>query len=202
MSAVRFTFKLRNGQHIDVHDCSDIRVTSSKIDCAARKYREKYGIENQRKPPDLEYNCHGLTFISKLGWIGCLVQDEPKFINPFGCDKVTFKASPEPDIVADIIRGNSLRLIRRLNNRRIEQLRGNEDIEIGDIVIYKDIRNKREVIEHSAVVIEVKKSEHELGKINSVRVLSKLAWAGEYFHPFCDVPDEYGNIIEFWTDRL
>lgn len=201
MSAVRFTIKLRNGQAINVYDSSEIRISDALMNCVTKKYQEKYGRENQRKSSDIEYNCHGLTFISKLGWIGCLTEDEQKLISPYGFQKVAFEEKEEPDVIAEILIGNGLHLTRRIDNSKIEQLTGDEDIGIGDIVIYKDIRNKREEVEHSAVVIEVKKSEVEVGKILYVRVLSKLAWAGEYFHMFCNVPDEYGNIVEFWTDR-
>lgn len=71
------------------------------------------------------------------------------------------------------------------------------DVEIGDLVIYRESR--RNIMTHVGVIVErradVPSAEWE------IIVMSKWGAAGEYIHPLKDVPIHYGEAAEFWTDR-
>lgn len=69
--------------------------------------------------------------------------------------------------------------------------------ELGDIVVYRDQKGD---IQHVAIVIAV---EIDLATGNrSLMVLSKWGGDGEYVHPIDHVPESFGRVTEFWTDRL
>lgn len=178
----RFTFKTWGGKEIPVFGKIDIPETL--IQAINKLFRQKYGKTKERKSADSRYNCHGMTFVGRLGWISDIDTEKGHILitNSKGFIKDT---TERKDIIEDILKGNHLHRGKRINNIKIDTLDGCEDIRIGDIVVYKDsIRGK------------------EGSKILNVEVLSKMGYGGEYFHLYNNVPQEFGLIVEFWTDRL
>ncbi len=91
----------------------------------------------------------------------------------------------EPEHFAAICKGDGLR-----------QLLATESPQRGDIVVYQRAVGS-EVI-HVGVVWEVGLW---LGASQSVTVLSKWGFIGEYFHDVRDVPAQFGSPLQYWTDR-
>ena len=81
------------------------------------------------------------------------------------------------------------RLVAKLGDFERESVRDEDDIQHGDVVVYRSERG----ITHSALVWNRDR--------DFVSLLSKFGQAGEYFHSFRDVPAVYGKTVEFWTDR-
>lgn len=196
MSAkLKFNFETRNGKKFPVYDF--MSIPEGLIEAINKRLRGKYGIDNERRKADSGYNCHGMTFIGKLGWVGCLDFQESILIIS-NTNQNTKKLITDRDIIEEILDGNRLHKSFRLNNLDVDFLSGDEDVEIGDIVVYKDTRAHGEEILHTAMVVEVIKSNNN---IVNLRVLSKMGLGAEYFHLFNNIPEEYGKIIEVWTDR-
>jgi hypothetical protein len=193
----RFIFKTWDESAITVYE--QLPLPEHLANAYNDSLRRKYGIANERKKADHRYNCHGLTFIGKHGWIvNGNSQNAPMLVT--GESKKIEEIPDERDIIDIILNGNLLRRVRRLNNRDVDRLAGDEDIKIGDIAVYKDNLRGREEILHTALVVELRKLNIS-NKFCDIKVLSKMGHGGEYFHSYWDVPIEFGLIIEFWTDR-
>ncbi len=196
MSAMlRFNFKTRNGKEIPVHEIMEI--PENLIRAVNNHFRNIFGINNERRQADEGYNCHGMTFIGKLGWIGCSnSQKSSLIISKDAVSKEDQKG--EEDVIEKVLKGNGLNRSFRLDNYDIDYLKGDEDVDIGDVVVYKDKRGDNEEILHTAIVTEIIKLNDN---ISNLKVLSKMGYGGEYFHFFNNAPKEFGKIIEVWTDR-
>jgi len=66
----------------------------------------------------------------------------------------------------------------------------------GDVAIYRKQESRK--ITHVGVVLKIKSN--LLGSPN-ITILSKWGKEGEYIHPADHVPERYGELTEFWTDR-
>jgi len=71
------------------------------------------------------------------------------------------------------------------------------EIELGDIVVYRD--EERDEITHVGIIAD-KMLIYKEGKWD-LWIMSKWGEAGEYIHRIDDVPDTYGNLYEFWSER-
>ena len=159
--------------------------------------RTLFGKENERRKSDPSYNCHGLTFIGKLGWIHPQRVVESSLILPARL----FIDQQRTDIeVIDIfLTENGYRRSARINNIRQYEFKGNEDIQLGDIAVYKlSLGESRETVSHTGIVVKLAENN---GKIDGFKVLSKLGPCGEYVHPYNIYDEGFGTILEIWTDR-
>lgn len=77
------------------------------------------------------------------------------------------------------------------------RLAGLPDVEIGDLVIYRETRGSS--MTHIGIIIE--RRAHVPSAEWKITVMSKWGAAGEYVHPLKDVPTAYGEPGEFWTER-
>lgn len=190
-----FTFKLKNLKEISVF--SGVKVEEGKIIELEKDLRKKLGKHTERRNADWTYNCHGLTFINKLGWIGLEdIFKEKVLIVPGQKEEVD---ESELVDIEDMLTGNGLRLIKRFNNMYEDKFNGDEDVKEGDIAIYKSIRNMQEEIYHSGIIFRLCILNN---KLDNVIVLSKFGHGGEYFHPLQSVGKMYdAEIAEIWTDR-
>lgn len=193
----RFSFKTWDDKDIPVYEIG--MISEVQKEALNKRFIELYGTENQRKKADIRYNCHGMTFVGKLGWVGCYNSNEDKVL-VYNTGIKTDNILAEQDAIEEILHGNKLRRTARINNLDLDNLSG-EDIKIGDIAIYKNIVESKETITHTAIVIEVAYGQLNKNEINHLRVLSKMGPGGEYFHHFKTIPWEFGKIIEIWTDR-
>jgi hypothetical protein len=190
-----FKFKIRDGKEFPVYESMPLPETQRQA--IIKMLREKYGLESERKEADHRYNCHGMVFIGKLGWLDYIRPEKRIIVYPV-VNREKNETSNYQTIMDDILRGNGFNRTCRLNNIEIDPLVGNEDIQIGDIAIYRDAREYGEEIQHSAIVVELKKLDNIL---TDFKVLSKIGPAGEYFHRFRAIPSQFGKIVEIWTDR-
>jgi hypothetical protein len=194
----RFIFKTRDGTRIPVYEI--MPIPERLINAVNKRFRNLYGEDNERRPFDHAYNCHGMVFIGKHGWVG-IDFPIPKKVEIFlPQDEQDIEESKvDNDIIAKILDGNGLKMIKRLDNIELDFLEGDENVKIGDIVVYKAVRQQREEILHSAIVMDLIKVNDRLCNL---KVLSKMGYGGEYFHFFNKVPnDDFGKIVEIWTDR-
>lgn len=192
---MRFQFKLKNNAQISVYE--GVRIEEDRLAGLNRYLRRLFGVSNERKKADFTYNCHGFTFISKLGWIGCEdVFKTPRLFIPGESLEID---ESDIDFIENIVRGNGYRFVCRLNNIEVDTLEDDRDIREGDMVIYKAMRRMKEQICHSGIIIKLCKINNRL---TDVVVLSKMGYGGEYFHPLKKIPEIFGaKIAEIWTDR-
>ena len=71
------------------------------------------------------------------------------------------------------------------------------DVELGDIVVYRD--QDRSDIRHVGIIADKRLVLAE-GRWD-LSVMSKWGEQGEYYHHIDDVPEVYGEVSEYWTDR-
>jgi hypothetical protein len=69
--------------------------------------------------------------------------------------------------------------------------------ELGDVAVYRD---EADTMQHVGVVVGVEVN-FATGQ-RSPTILSKWGGDGEYVHPPDHVPEAFGRITEYWTDRL
>jgi hypothetical protein len=77
------------------------------------------------------------------------------------------------------------------------RLRGPEETEVGDVVVYRDEAGD---VSHVGLVSR-KKLVDPVNGADYLQVLSKWGADGEYFHDLTDVPYLLGRPTEYWTDR-
>jgi len=156
MSALkRFSFKTKDGKEFPVYEINPMPgkpKPENFIKALNERLRKEYGPINERKGPDSGYNCHGMTFIGKLGWVGLSQKEVSSIIIPNNTKSINEQLE-EKDIIEEILKGNGLKKKIRINNIEKQNLKGDEDIEIGDIAIYRNSKRGREEITHSAVVV-------------------------------------------------
>lgn len=88
-------------------------------------------------------------------------------------------------------------LVRVLIEDGYRRLAGEVEVEFGDIVVYEDDDGE---VTHVGIVIG--KNVLTPGSSRDVlRVLSKWGGDGEYLHDLSHVPQVYGRVAAFWTDR-
>jgi len=202
-SKLKFIFETKNKVQIPVYEI--MPRTDNLIIAANKHFRNEFGNEYERRSYDHFYNCHGMTFIGKQGCIGLNFSEleENKKIFSESSKKIVEQKNRE-DIIQLILEGNNFRRIIRFDNIEldIDKISDIKDIKRGDIVIYKDIRNHKEEVLHSAIIMKLIKLERN-AKLCNIQVLSKLGDCGEYFHSFntTKVLQRYGKIVEIWTDR-
>lgn len=78
-----------------------------------------------------------------------------------------------------------------------KRLQGEEEVKIGDIIIYREEYSN--AVTHIGEVIHIDVNIREASRIFTV--LSQWGATGEYLHIIDDVPEPYGLPKEYWTDR-
>ena len=72
-----------------------------------------------------------------------------------------------------------------------------EELMIGDVVVYKIDQH---TIAHVGIIASIETTVSPPSR--NICVLSQWGRHGEYLHDIDDVDPRYGNLKEFWTDRL
>jgi len=83
-----------------------------------------------------------------------------------------------------------------LKDDNYRRLSGENEVEIGDLVLYRVTQD-----EYSHIGVVVKKEPNIINSSFEITVVSQWGADGEYIHLMNEVPDSYGKIREFWTDR-
>jgi hypothetical protein len=89
-------------------------------------------------------------------------------------------------------------LIWILEDDGFQRLQGIQQVEIGDLVVYRSTDGD---VSHVGVVLRKKLIIGAEKKGDPLVVLSKWGGDGEYIHEMSDVPALLGSPSEFWTDR-
>lgn len=84
-----------------------------------------------------------------------------------------------------------------LRDDEYRQLAGPHEIQPGDIIVYRDKHDRG--VSHVGVIVEIKPEIQTASR--RITVMSQWGGDGEYLHLIDDVPDAYGKLIEYWTDR-
>lgn len=156
----------------------------------------------RRRDADPSYNCHGLTLAGKLGWVGCISVGEPDRRLVLPSVRNSTIDGPTADRHVGALLQDRCSLVARLARcGPAPHLGFPNQIELGDIAVYRSYHPQRDdwEVTHSELVVKVDISSG--GQVDNFWVLSKFAHAGEYIHPFRCVPDVYGDRVEIWTDR-
>ncbi len=129
-----------------------------------------------RSKPTKNYNCHGLAYANRRAWI----QSDQQF------DPSSHQVDPTTQLILDILRDDGYQPISQ------------SEVEIGDIVLYRDGTGGR--IFHSGIVVAV---DSLLGNPTNdiLLIMSKWGPYGEYLHAPFEVPDEYPRYLEYWSER-
>jgi len=77
------------------------------------------------------------------------------------------------------------------------KLEDSEQPVVGDLVVYRPGYN--DPIAHIGAVASV--SLPPISAVPMIEVLSQWGQDGEYLHPISDVPDIFGKLLEYYTDR-
>ena len=108
--SVRFNFIARDKSSFEVTDSPFRRSSETDLKRANQELQRQYGVRI-RRPYVYEYNCHGLTFVGKLGWFA----DVRRLLN-----------------------AHSYRQTASLINSDVDDFAVDEDIEEGDVIVYHD----------------------------------------------------------------
>ncbi|MBU1707236.1 hypothetical protein KKB28_04905, partial [bacterium] len=181
-----------------------LEIDAPKLQALQDEYDRRYGCDNRRRDSSWKYNCHGLTFAQRIGWIGVLRRFAVDEL--WTLDRLPVISGSSSDQIEALLKLNNYLLLAQIENREIDEFLWESDVRVGDTVIYRDVKSPdKRVIEHSSIVVypgekytDVQNSKCYRCKI---RVLSKFGAGPEYFHNIKDVPDCYGKYIEIWTDR-
>jgi hypothetical protein len=156
-----------------------------------------------RRAVSESYNCHGLTFASRHGWVGTL----PRLIAGDVDSLRNMPVQRGSDYVEHILQSGTFRQIARLGDFHQRDFDEAPKAHIGDVVIYRMVYELLEEVAHSGIIISTdwcppgQMSTTPAFK-DKILVLSKLGAGSECFHSIGGVkPDCYGTIVEIWTDR-
>jgi hypothetical protein len=83
-----------------------------------------------------------------------------------------------------------------LSDDEYHRLPGPEQVEVGDVVVY---RSPLGAVEHVGLVAQVNIDLQQATR--RIFVLSKWGALGEYLHQLDDVPELLGTPAEYWSDR-
>lgn len=189
-----FVIKTKANRELNVYlSCV---YTANELSEVTERLQSLHNPADERRPADISYNCHGFTFIGKMGWFATGVPVARLYIVGRAIETIIesqarSRLSPEQEIQA-ILDDNGFKMIAHTPNLDAGPPQGSVDLEIGDIVLYKTRRIDGISIDHSGIIAKFCPDPY---------VLSKFAFGGEYFHPIKRVPKEYGKIVEIWTDR-
>ena len=106
-----FPFIARDGTQLVFYRTSQPLPSPGDIAKINTKYKTKLGVSIRNSRFTNEYNCHGLTFVGKLGWF---------------------------DDVPSILRCHGYRMIGECVNLDVDEVDLSEEIVRGDIVVYYD----------------------------------------------------------------
>ena len=190
-----FVIKTKANRELYVY--SSCVHTANELSEVTERLQSLHNPADERRPADISYNCHGFTFIGKMGWFATGVPVARLAIIGRAIETVIerealSRLSPEQEIQA-LLTDNGFEMIAYTTDIDVKPLMWDIVPEIGDIVLYKTKRvDGSYSIDHSGIIAKF---------CSEPYVLSKFSFGGEYFHPIKRVLEEYGRIVEVYTDR-
>jgi hypothetical protein len=154
--------------------------------------RQSGQVGVRRRGPTADYNCHGLTFVNRLGWFASMHMGAPHELA--GTPRA--EAEDTDEHIRILLDDCGFRRIVTLPNMKVDLLEQGHGAQLGDVILYLDSGKAHSRIDHSGIIIGVISQPWP-----DLRVLSKFGMNGEYVHPYRQVPDAYPTTIEIWTDR-
>lgn len=156
----------------------------------------------RRRAWDPFYNCHGLTFASKMGWVG--FNPHESALEVTGQSRKDRIPSDRP--IKDWLEGNGFSLRIEIADIRDKPPPSRRHADVGDIILYIDLsKPEGERYEHSGLIVSRERTPTmAAGTEEDVMVLSKLGPGPEYVHAYRELPrylTYYPWHIQIWSDR-
>lgn len=101
----KYTFTARDGTNLFFYRTSAPLPSPTDIDGINKRYKNELGVRVRNARFTNEYNCHGLTFVAKLGWF----DDVRKILSCHGYKQVGSCPNFEVDRIilsSEVIRGD------------------------------------------------------------------------------------------------
>ncbi len=155
----------------------------------------KFGTLNKRRTLDNSYNCHGMVYANRMGFVGIDDSAPRQILLPGQSNNIIDTNRAQTELLA-LLSGNGLRIVGDIPNIMTADLSQiHPNIKCGDIVTYFS----EDKITHSCIIYTIEDNQ----SLINIRVLSKLGQAGEYFHKVNDpsITEIYGSRVKLWTDR-
>jgi len=104
-----FKFIARNGTELSFYRTSSPPLTPATLEQINKDYKRKFNVRVRNAKHSTEYNCHGMTFVGKLGWF---------------------------NDVRNILGSHGYKKIAQCVNFDIDDITIEHDISRGDVVVY------------------------------------------------------------------
>ncbi|MFO0966832.1 MAG: hypothetical protein U0793_14765 [Gemmataceae bacterium] len=154
-------------------------------DCLILHTRDKWEIPNDLRPERPKVSLDAAVEIMRQRFPNNRFRSISNTYNCVGMVMCSRRVWAYPEDLAKILKDDGY-----------EKLSGPEQTDYGDVVIYRD-----EDGEPTHVGIVIKKNLLVDGAEDPLTILSKWGGDGEYIHESRQVPPEYGQLVECWTDR-
>lgn len=156
-----------------------------------------FSDSDRRKSLDSTYNCHGMVYANRMGFIGIDDTIPKGVITSPSEQEFEFDSDSAQKNIIELLEGNGMKVVANVPNITICNFDAIlPKISRGDVVTYLD----QGKITHSCVIYTAEK----INSIVNIKVLSKLGTSsGEYFHTLNDtaVTKMHGTHVKIWTDR-
>lgn len=190
-SDISFTYLTKVGVKVNVYSCNlPENPKTLKRQHEILKTKITTGVELCIY--DHRYNCHGLTFISRLGFVGIADYKIKQIVLP-GRSSYEYN---EDIMLEDLQKALSdYDKVDEISNTDVDTINFKQ-VKVGDIVLYlKD--NK---YSHSCIIYQINNT---IGNIKEIKVISKFGQYGEFLHNLLDpfVIQIYGKHLEIWQHK-
>jgi hypothetical protein len=191
----RFKLITRKNNSIDVYD-GGLQLNPQLVQKTNEQLDRQIGVGKRRNCADSRYNCHGLTFASKLGHFASAYREKKLIVLPGEIDERYDDNDAQKDIKTFLM-DNDYYKKGAVNNIEIDKFKIDQQIIEGDIALYL----KNGIYEHSCVIYKIA-TNRDNEEIEEITVLSKIGNGGEYFHSLSNkfIYEIYGRNIEIWSD--
>ena len=195
--SIRFSFKTKNDKKIKVfsggQQLAPDQIKKIRL-CHIKQLTQNNNYSEERRLPDTSYNCHGMTFINKLGILGTIQRQKVSIYTPGGPEYLCDTKAAVDDIRI-ILTGNGYTKKAEKANIPEDDILKEDNIVQGDVVLY--FRNN--AVGHSCIAYEILTVADKI----KLKVLSKLGLSGgEHFHYIDNdfIVKMYGKHIQIWSD--
>lgn len=191
----RFKLITRKDNSIEVYDGGK-QLTPLLVQKTNEELDKNIGVGKRRNCADSRYNCHGLTFASKLGHFASAYREKRLIVLPGEIEERYNEDDAQKDIRTFLIDNDYYRK-GIVNNIEIDKFKVSQQLIEGDIALY--LKNGK--YEHSCVIYKIAVN-RDNENIEEITVLSKMGNGGEYFHSLSNkfIYEIYGRNIEIWSD--
>lgn len=124
-----FKFTARNGVELSFFRTSAPKLPPSILEEVNKVYKRKFNVRVRNAKHSTEYNCHGMTFVGKLGWF---------------------------DDVRTILASHGYNKIGHCVNFDVDKISYSENVSRGDVVVY--FMGSEDNVTHTGTVWSTRKT--------------------------------------------